>query len=97
MDPFGRMIDLVSLVVGPCAVVYSIVSLIRTRIFVLRSLEVDGAVVRLDRMKNGRYSYYAPVFAFTPAEGATYTVISDIGSIPPGFRIGEQGQYGVPD
>ena len=79
------------LVVGPCAVVYSIVSTVKTEAFIRRCIEVNGEVIRLERSKNrGRYGYtYAPVFTFTTMEGVTHTVTSDVGSSPAGFDEGD--------
>lgn len=92
MGPFETLLDSVFAVAGPCAAVYSVVSFVRTRSFILRSVEVDGEVVRLERSKDrGRYGYtYAPVFSFTAADGASYTVTSDVGSSPPGFDVGDR-------
>jgi hypothetical protein len=71
--------------------IFSIVSIIRTRSFLLHSVEVSGQVIRLERSKTrDQYGYtYAPVFSFATAEGKEFTVISDVSSSPPGFVEGE--------
>ncbi len=91
MDQVSEILDLVLLFAGPCLLVFSVVSVIRTRGFLLRSVEVNGEVVRLERSKDrDRYGYtYAPVFSFTAADGETHTVTSDVSSSPPGFSEGE--------
>ncbi len=91
MGQLDRLLDYVFLVEGPCAVVYSIVSMMQTRAFIRRSVEVNGEVVRLERSKDrGRYGYtYAPVFSFTSMDGVTHTVTSDVGSSPAGFDTGD--------
>ena len=92
MGPFETFLNCIFLVVGPCAAVYSVVSFVQTRRFILRSVEVDGEVVRLERSKDrGRYGYtYAPVFSFTAADGGSYTVTSDVGSSPAGFDVSDR-------
>ena len=82
------------LMAGPCALVYSIFSIVQTRGFIRRSAEVTGEVVRLERSTDrGRYGYtYAPVFTFMTLEGMEYTVTSDVGSSPAGFNVGDSGQ-----
>lgn len=67
MGQLETLLDYVFLVVGLCAVVYSIVSMVQTGAFIRRSIEVNGEVIRLERSKDrGRYGYtYAPVF-FSP-------------------------------
>jgi len=79
------------LLIGPCALVYSIVSTIQIKGFIRRSSEVTGEVVRLERsIDRGRYGYtYAPVFTFTTIEGVEYTVTSEVGSSPAGFSVGD--------
>jgi hypothetical protein len=80
-----------ALCASPCSIAYSIFSIFKTRSFLLHSVEVDGQVVRLERSKTrDEYGYsYAPVFAFTAADGKSYTVTSDLSSSPPGFSEGE--------
>jgi hypothetical protein len=91
MDQFTQIYCYALSVIGPCALVFSIVSIFRTRNFIRRSSEVSGKVIRLERSKTrDRYGYeYAPVFSFTTAEGKSCTVTSDVSSSPPGFSIGE--------
>jgi hypothetical protein len=91
VDQIWRILGFVALCASPCSIIYSVISFFRTRSFLLRSVEVDGEVVRLERSKDrDRYGYtYAPVFAFTAADGKSYTVTSDAGSSPPGFAEGE--------
>jgi hypothetical protein len=92
MGPFETLLNCVFLVVGPCAAVWSVVSFVRTRNFIFRSVEVDGEVIRLERSKDrGQYGYtYAPVFSFTAEDGGSYTVTSDVGSSPAGFDVGDR-------
>jgi hypothetical protein len=91
MGQLETLLNYMFLVVGPCAVVYSIVSIMRTRSFIRRSVEVNGEVIRLERSPDrGRYGYtYAPVFSFTSADGVMHTVTSDVGSSPAGFDVGD--------
>jgi Protein of unknown function (DUF3592) len=92
MDQLTKILEWVCLFVGPCLLVYSLISVVRTRDFIRRSTEVAGEVIRLERSAgDGRFaSYvYAPVFSFTSADGKTYTVTSDVSSSPPDFTIGE--------
>jgi len=91
LDQTSRILDLVLLFTSPCLLVFSLVSAVRTKGFIRRSVEVTGEVVRLERSSGARFgSYdYAPVFSFTAADGNTYTVTSDVSSSPPGFREGE--------
>ena len=91
MDQLSNILPFVLLVVGPCALVFSIVSIFRTRSFIRRSSEVIGEVIRLERSKTrDRYGYeYAPVFSFTTEGGKSCTVTSDVSSSPPGFSVGE--------
>ena len=81
----------VFLIIGPCALVYSIFSIVQTRGFIRRCTEVPGEVIRLEQSEDrGRYGYtYAPVFTFTTLEGMKYTVTSDVGSSPSDFSIGD--------
>jgi hypothetical protein len=91
MGQFETLLNRVFLVVGPCSLVYSIVSLIRTQSFIRRSVEVSGEVVRLERSRSrGRYGYtFAPVFTFTSVDGKLYTVTSDVGTNPATFDVGD--------
>jgi hypothetical protein len=79
MGQSDTLLDYLFLVVGPCAVVYSIVSTVQTRTFIRRSVEVNGDVIRLERSKDrGRYGYtYAPEFSFTSTDGVMHTVTSE--------------------
>jgi Protein of unknown function (DUF3592) len=88
---FETVLNGVFLVVGPCALVYSVVSIARTKSFIRRSLEVSGEVIRLERSQyRDRYGYtYAPVFSFTSTDGVMHTVTSDVGSSPAGFAVGD--------
>jgi len=91
MGQFDNLLNRVFLVVGPCAVFYSIVSTMRTRFFIRRSVEVSGEVVRLERSRSrGRYGFtYAPVFTFSTESGEIYTVESDVGTSPACFDVGD--------
>jgi hypothetical protein len=91
MGQIFRVIGCAALFAGPCLIIYSFLSIARTKNFLLRSDEVEGKVIRLERSKDhDEYGYtYAPVFTFTTAGGRQYTVTSDSGSSPPSFREGE--------
>jgi Protein of unknown function (DUF3592) len=91
MGQLDTLLDYVFLIVGSCAVVYSLVSIAQTSAFIRRSVEVDGEVIQLERSQDrDRYGYtYAPVFTFTAMDGSMHTVTSDVGSSPPGFSIGD--------
>jgi Protein of unknown function (DUF3592) len=91
MDQIFRALGFVALCAGPCLIVYCLISMVRTRSFLLRSVEVKGEVIRLERSKTrDEYGYtYAPVFSFTVADGRSYTVTSDVSSNPAGFIEGE--------
>jgi len=91
MDQIFRALGFAALCASPCLMVYFLISIVRTRTFILRSVEVNGEVIRLERSKTrDRYGYsYAPVFSFTVADGRSFTVTSDVSSSPPGFFEGE--------
>jgi hypothetical protein len=93
LDQFKEIYSFVLLCLGPCGVVYSIISLFRTRAFLLQSVEVNGEVIRLvhstDRAGATSYESYAPVFSFKVAGGRTYTVTSKISSSPADFSVGD--------
>jgi hypothetical protein len=93
MAQLDMLLDYLFLFLGPCAVVYSIVSIVQVGAFIRCSAEVDGEVVRLEQSQSrGRYGYgytYAPVFSFTSIDGLTHTVTSDVGSSPAGFDVGD--------
>lgn len=91
MDQIFRILGGGALCAGPCLIIYSFISIYRTRSFLLRSVEADGKVIRLQRSKNrGRYGYtYAPVFMFAAADGNNYTVTSALRSSIPGLTEGQ--------
>jgi hypothetical protein len=91
MNHANEILSLVLLFAGPCMLVFSLVSIVRTKSFLLRSVEVTGEIIRLQRSEDcDRYGYtYAPVFSFNAAGGETYTVTSDVSSTLPGFSVGE--------
>jgi hypothetical protein len=91
LDEIDKILGLVLLIAGPCILIYSAISFVRTRSFLRSCIEVDGEVTRLERSKSrGQYGYtYAPVFSFTVADGKTYTVTSKVSASPPGFDVGE--------
>jgi hypothetical protein len=91
MGQLDTLLNCVLLVVGPCAFVYSVVSMMQTKAFIRRSVEVNGEVVRLERSQDrGRYGYtYAPVFSFTSMDWMAHLVASDVGSSPAGFDVGD--------
>jgi Protein of unknown function (DUF3592) len=91
LDGIDKILGFVLLIAGPCMLIYSAVSFVRTRSFLRCCIEVDGEVKRLERsIRSGKYGYtYAPVFSFTVADGKTYTVTSAVSTTPPGFNVGE--------
>jgi hypothetical protein len=91
MAQLDTLLDYLFLSLGPCAVLYSIVSIVQVGAFIRCSAEVDGEVVRLEQSQSrGRYGYtYAPVFSFTSIDGLTHTVTSEVGSSPAGFDVGD--------
>ena len=92
MDQIFKALGFAALCAGPCLIVYFLISVVRTRSFILRSVEVNGEVTRLERSKTrDQYGYtYAPVFTFTAVDGRSYTVTSDVSSSPAGFIEGER-------
>lgn len=62
---------------------------IETVTFVLRAKNATATVVRLDEQASDNGVNYAPVFAFTAADGRQYTVRSRVATDPPGFEVGE--------
>ena len=74
MAQLDTLLDYLFLSLGPCAVVYSIVSIVQVGAFIRCSAEVDGEVVRLEQSQSrGRYGCtYAPVFSFTSIGGLTH-------------------------
>jgi len=89
LDQTGKILDLVWLFAGCCAVVFSLVSIVQTRNFIGRSVEVTGEVISLKRSAGSRGVTYAPIFSFTTVDGNAYTVTSDVSSSPAGFDVGE--------
>lgn len=91
MDQIFRVLGFVALCAGPCLIGYSLISITRTKNFILHSVEVEGEVVRLERSKDrDQYGYtYAPVFTFNTASGESYTVTSKVSSNPAGFIEGQ--------
>jgi len=74
-----------------CAIAVSFGFTIWTSIFLARSVAATGSIVSLlpnPDVENGVMNY-APVFAFTAADGKTYTVISGLSTNPPGFVVGQ--------
>ncbi len=77
-------------VLGPCSLVWALVSAWRTHAFLARSVAAPGVVVQL-KVTRGLHSDigFAPVFTFTDVDGRSYTVISEFATAPPAFKIGE--------
>jgi hypothetical protein len=66
----------------------------RTYKFIGHSVPVQGKIVALQPEtqtdSDGQHSItYAPVFAFTAHDGASYTVTSSSSSNPPSYKVGE--------
>jgi hypothetical protein len=69
---------------------------IYTTYFIRSSAVADGKVLSLretvkhsDNPNQSDSITYAPVFTFKAADGASYTISSDTGSLPAGFAVGE--------
>lgn len=77
-------------VLGPCSLVWSLVSAYRTHAFLARSVAAQGTVVQL-KVTRGLHSDigFAPVFAFPADDGRSYTVTSEYATAPPAFKVGE--------
>src|ERR1035438_8811252 len=93
MDQKSEIFGLIFIFAGPCLIVFSVVSAVRTRAFLRRCTEASGEGVRLahssDRMGTTTYESYAPVFSFTAVDGKTYKVTSSISSSPADFSVGD--------
>ncbi len=94
MDQLKRMIDLLLVSIGPCLLVYSVVSFFRTRSFISGSTETNGEIIRLEHSEEGMgtgsaYNRYTPVFSFTAADGENYTVTSGVSSSSADFIVGD--------
>ncbi|MGA3371763.1 MAG: DUF3592 domain-containing protein [Terracidiphilus sp.] len=91
MDQVFKVIGYVALCASPCLIVCSFICFFLTRSFLLRSIEVEGKILRLERSKD-YYEFghtFAPVFTFAAVDGTKYTVTSNVGSDPPGFTEGQ--------
>jgi hypothetical protein len=76
-------------VLGPCSLVWSLVSAYRTHAFLARSVAAQGVVVQLKEIRGLHADTgLAPVFTFT-ADGRNYTIASNYATSPPAFKIGE--------
>jgi Protein of unknown function (DUF3592) len=76
-------------VLGPCSLVWTLVSAWRTHSFLERSVAAQGTVVQF-KVIRGLHSNtgFAPIFTFT-ADGRNYTITSNYATSPPAFKIGE--------
>ena len=92
MDQVHTIGGFASLLAGACALVFSLVSVVRTLGFIRHSVEASGQVIRLehskDKLGTASYEDYAPVFSFTVPGGKKYTVTSNISSSPADFSVG---------
>jgi hypothetical protein len=76
-------------VLGPCSLVWSLVSAWRTHAFLERSVAAQGTVVQFKAIRSLHSNTgFAPIFTFT-ADGRSYTIASDYATSPPAFKIGE--------
>jgi len=78
MDQFNNIFEIVMFFAGLCALVYSLVSIVRTTALIRCSVEVTGEVIRLVRSHRKGLIVYAPVFTFSAADGRTCTVTSNV-------------------
>jgi len=64
---------------------------IYTSLFLLRSVEAQGTIIRLDEVpyQDDGSINYDPVFSFTAQDGHTHTVRSGVATNPPGFTEGQ--------
>jgi hypothetical protein len=62
-----------------------------TSIFLLRSVETKGTIVRLDPVADNEAGTinYSPIFSFTSEDGQVHTIRSGVAPDPPEFREGE--------
>ena len=77
-------------VLGPCSLIWALVSAWRTHLFLERSVSAQSTVVQLKLIRGLHHSNdgFAPTFTFA-ADGRNYTVTSDYATAPPAFKIGE--------
>jgi hypothetical protein len=89
--PWRILFGLTFFVLGPCLLVWSLVSLNRTRNFLRGSESAAATVIQMNEIRsfNQTRRSYAPVFAFTASDGRTYTLTSNMASNPPAFKVGE--------
>jgi hypothetical protein len=63
---------------------------IRTRMFISRSQEVKGSVIKMLTSSGSEGgTVYAPVFRFTTIQGQSMEVAESVYSNPPGFSVGQ--------
>ena len=86
MTPIGGWL---MVALGAPALVGALVFLIRTELFLHRSIVTDGTVIRL-LADQDETVHYAPVFAFTTEGGRAVEIQSTSYSAPPEFGVGQK-------
>jgi hypothetical protein len=91
MGEINQILGHVFVIGGPCLLVYSVISIIRTWSFLQRCVEVSGEIVRMEQSETrGRDGYtYIPVFSFTAADGRDYTVTSGVSTSAQDYIAGD--------
>jgi hypothetical protein len=76
---------------GPVVLTIAAVAAIRQASFIGASTTADGTVLELRAVRGHRGAFnYAPLFRFTADDGRTYMLLSNTGTSPPGFVVGER-------
>lgn len=89
-NPVRLLFGVTFFVMGPCALLWAVVSAYNTHVFLSRSIAVPATIVGMHAQQNLRsVTNYAPVFTFTADDGRTYTVTSYMGSSVSTFEVGE--------
>lgn len=63
---------------------------IRTRLFIGRSQEVKGTVIRMVYSSSSDGGGYSPVFRFKTIEGTSVEVVDNLQTNPPQFKEGQE-------
>ena len=82
------------ILVGLCAIVASFFLSGGTQNFLKNAISTDGTVLELvesiNHNSHGSSYIYAPKISFTTKNGEEYTVVSNSGSNPPAYRVGQK-------
>jgi len=89
--PLRILFGVTFFVFGPCVLLWALISLYRTHVFLHSSQSADATVIQMKEilsLNHARRSY-APVFTFLAGDGRSYTVTSKMANNPPAFKVGE--------